>query len=768
MDANGTRFWMLRGDDWIVPPEASVDGRIARLASRPAVVPSEVPGDAEALLAIVPDAIDGYGTRLRWDGTTRRVLAHGSVSHETVVDAPGPGEIGDLAVDAEGTLIITIGGALRLVDLGGRWATVEVAASGFSPWRIAARGTDVWALDRAGRVCRLVGRPLPGAPPRRGPTMFRPEPEDPDPPRLLAPIDVPGDPVAIVVDHEGRPTVISWIAGAAELVRIEHDDAAGAYRLRRGRVPALTRPYSIALLASGRIALRAAGAREALTVELRESGDAELEVLALGDVHPFVDGAPGPFLHTIAAPPLYPSTSGPRALHRLSLPQRARRARLDAARPMDSGTVGFVWHRAFLEASLPLRTGAIVWLAASDSPAPEPSDAWHPHRFGDVSDVATGTPAAVWWPEPTEIPFHEGVLGCPMVPLRAGSFGVLVQRRRRRTSALRGRYLHVRLELAGDGLATPEVAALRVWGPRFSYATRYLPELYHESLFSPEADAASPSVTPADFHERFLANVEGVMTSIEDRIAAAPLLTTPSAAPAAALEWLASWVGLAFDPTVSEEARRRVIAHAPALARKRGTLAGLELAIDLATDGALERGAVVVVEDFRLRRALGAILESDLTEPDPVGLAPSDPVGSFLGDTLVLGDESRREFLALFATDVWDAEGRAAFDALYTSLAHRATVLVQRDAGAELAALVRRTVEREAPAHCETRVVQATHSLVIGLRSLVGVDTYLALEPPIRGVQLDRTRLGVSDVLRRLPGADPRLEGTERSGGEGP
>jgi hypothetical protein len=41
--------------------------------------------------------------------------------------------------------------------------------------------------------------------------------------------------------------------------------------------------------------------------------------------------------------------------------------------------------------------------------------------------------------------------------------------------------------------------------------------------------------------------------------------------------------------------------------------------------------------------------------------------------------------------------------------------------------------------------------------SLVGVDTYLAPPPPRTPVILDRSRLGVADVIERLPSLDPRL-----------
>ena len=53
----------------------------------------------------------------------------------------------------------------------------------------------------------------------------------------------------------------------------------------------------------------------------------------------------------------------------------------------------------------------------------------------------------------------------------------------------------------------PRLHALRIYYPRFSYLTRYLPGVYQE-------DAVS-----ASFLDRFLANVEGTNTAIEDRIA---------------------------------------------------------------------------------------------------------------------------------------------------------------------------------------------------------------------------------------------------------
>lgn len=126
-----------------------------------------------------------------------------------------------------------------------------------------------------------------------------------------------------------------------------------------------------------------------------------------------------------------------------------------------------------------------------------------------------------------------------------------MQRSGRRVRTLAGRYLWVRLSLHGNGRDSPEIAALRIHGPRFSYRDHYLPRLYRETEFGPAADArvspGAPQSSPADFLERFLGNVEGWLTMLEDRVAAAHLTSDPDAAAEPTLDWLGGWIGVAFD-----------------------------------------------------------------------------------------------------------------------------------------------------------------------------------------------------------------------------
>jgi phage tail-like protein len=275
-----------------------------------------------------------------------------------------------------------------------------------------------------------------------------------------------------------------------------------------------------------------------------------------------------------------------------------------------------------------------------------------------------------------------------------------------------------------------------------------------------------PQATPADFTARLLANFEGVLTQMEDRVAAAHLFSDPQAVPEPHLDWLAGWIGVAFDPALPAERRREWLRAAPDLARRHGTREGLRLALDVATGGAVRGGEVLVVEDFRLRRVLATLLGVDLVgEHDPLlpGLRISG--NSVVGDTLIVGGREGSELAALFAEDATfgddeaDAGAEAAALAFLGRLAHRATVLVHRQVDRQDFALIRRVVQMEAPAHVQVRVVDATWPLLAGVSSLLGVDTYLGPPRPPRPVQVQRTLVGLGDRLIGAALLDPRLSG---------
>ena len=517
---------------------------------------------------------------------------------------------------------------------------------------------------------------------------------------------------------------------------------------------------------------------------------------------PFVAGRPGQALHyprhgSAGVEPAKVARVSSASRARYGLVMNAADGRAPDARVLaplgliDTRDPATVWHRLYAEAAVPAGCAMIVWLATSEAGPPafalgEPArrSNWHPHLVGERSALPASVqqalppdlPRAAWVKEPTEMAHGQSVLCGAPSPGRAGQSGlftVLVQRAATTVWALQGPRLWVAVELFGDGRASPELAVLRAYAGRVSYRDRYLPALYHESVFGADANRPGPA-TGADFLDRFLHLFEGLFSDIEGRVAASALMTDATACPADALPWLAAWVGLSLEPGLPTERARWMLANAAPLARRHGTLSGLQLALDIATDGGVTRGRIVVVEDFRLRRTLSTILGArldDTTDLLTTGLTQSgnSVVGDalFLGDARTLGDHQLKAFLALFRTlDAAPGSTRAqaqaqaqlqsdraaAQKALLDDLSHRATVLVHDELGADDLGLVQRLVELGAPAHVQVRVVKAAYPFMVGVASLVGADTFLRAVPPRRPVRVgpgaEASSLGGVDTLR--------------------
>lgn len=804
MDANGLRFWMISDNNqWnllekIPPAQYDFERLSLRLASERDIrnLPGSEPSGsdfesiARSRIESVPQARDAYDTRAFFDAASQMIVATGAVPEQVpIYIPPSDAAVTSLVMGYDGVLYMAVGGRVVMQDRRDRWDAVTLEAAGFSAWRLAAApGGGVWALDRDNRKLAIVwGLPLPTRP--YGPYAagtFRPCKENPDPPRMTvlaaATLASGEEPVAIACSAEGRLAVLIWFNATGDAgIRCltENDSLAPLVELVGAR-----HPYSLAWVSADRVAVLLPDFdTEAPVFSIAEG---VRQVKPVGDLYPLRDYGKGPFLNGLDLPPHYPtrkeevSKSDPSKkdlildsapLFHLSLPSFAVRGKASNKSPIDSQSNQTVWHRIYLEADIPANCGIKVFVATSDdgkAPAETETDTWYEHRFGEMfsGDGGASIPRGAWMSMSSEIPFHQGLLRCEIKKNRTGLFTALIQRSNRRVRTLRGRYLHTIVELFGDERATPELAALRVYASRFSYLNRYLPELYRETVFGEDADKVVTAAdqnrsTQADFLERFLDNLEGILTPIEDRIASSYLLTDPRTTNEDALEWLGSWIGVTFDPAYPQERRRRLIEQAPQLYSKRGTLAGLRLALDIATGGAVSGGEIVVLEDYRLRRTFATILGADLAdEDDPLSGSLAVSGNSFVGDTLFLGDENRKEFLALFNADlIKTQEEEDAIKFLFDSLAHRVTVLVHQEVESQDLGLIRRVVEMETPAHVIASVMTASFPFLVGMASLVGVDTYLGNKPRPQPVRIGRSHLGVRDIIERPASFDPRLEG---------
>ncbi|HTA44796.1 MAG TPA: phage tail protein [Bryobacteraceae bacterium] len=780
MDANGLNFRMLStASDWLPQVNSDVlyyctkSNRLQLRSRRLGKAPVEDFSAASALVETTPMTRDQFGNYARWDPANKNVTAGGSASGEIVIYTPPSGQtVTDLAMGFDGVLYIAVAGTLVLVDRENRWPNFTLSVIDFNFWRlIALPQGGVLALDRTKpQLGTVAGLPLQVEPSDTpDPDILRSCAANPEPPQIVSRYPLPSGEtfVAFAAMSSGQFGLISWAQNTAAntkaLLRV--------YTVSAGLTSPWTFtetvfPYGIAWLAPGtadddsqRLAILATGLNEALIYDLQGS---TAKLVPAGDTYILAGANSGPFAHVFDTTPYYARGASLFPLLPLSLNSLAPLGATDPTHPIviDSGTSQMVWHRLFLEAILPPRCGALVWLSASNSPAGLAT--WYPHVFGavDSAPLPAETPSAAWLPIPSEVAFARPLLGESPVKNVQGLFMVLVQTVGTAVRNLSGRYLGIRIQLNGDIRSTPEIAALRIYGSRYSYVNNYLPELYRENKFGPDALAAGES-TRRDFFERFVNIFEAQMTRIEDRIANSYLLTRPESTPGDSLDWLGGWVGVDFTGYPPDRKRARLLAT-PGLYKKRGTVGGISQALDVATNGMCSRGAILVVEDFRLRHIFATILGADLADNnDPLLPGYSASSNSFVGDTLFLGDPRNPDFLALFTSTVLSSAQQEDVQQFLDTLAYRITVFIHNQVEAVDVNLVQQIVEQEKPAHVAATFLMATQPFMIGLASLLGVNSYLAPEPPLSPAVVDVSRLGRYDTIQHAPSLDPRWENGE-------
>lgn len=811
MDSNGQRFWMWsQAADWRALQGTAVTLSTNTVAAahdaepRPLLslraeraAPTLIDGAARELraetdLARLPLLRDRFGTLARWDGPSRTLMGFGAFAGEVPRYATSAAAAPlDMALDHDDVLLLSFAERIEMVDLRDRFAPIFLNAA--EPFIAHALACDAiggrWALDRTQRrLARIAGTPWPD---RAGvlydPGTFRPSPENPDAPRIeWLDVPLPPDlrPVALAASPGGRLAVAHWGPDGALMLQL-FDRAGHATGLLQ--LDGAAYAHALAWLNEGQVVLRIADLAEALAYAVPEGLAEGTRLQPLGRRYPTADAAPGRFVAAQAWPPHLPLAQPPdpdlvgpeTALHftreLVPLAWRGFVAHGTAeGRTLDSGQLDMAWHRLLLEAIIPAGCGVLVELAASDENLVPADGDWAPHWFGDIGAapaLPAGTPQGCWQAENSELPHRAGLLDCPPQPGRVGLFNVLVQRAGRQLRTLRGRHLWLRLTLYGNGRSTPEIAALRLWGERFSYVRRYLPELYRdEEVFDRSAEGAA---TPHDFLERFTQLFESVLTPLEDRIAEARVLTDPASAPPQWLDWLAGWTAERFPSRLPAECKRDWLCHAAELRRQRGTLQGLQLALDIATQGQVSLGRILVIEDFRLRRTLATLLGIDLNRSDDAllpGLVVSG--NSFVGDTLILGDvddaQARREFLALFGEAIESEAEAQTVASVYERTAHRATVLVHDGLDDDLRALVANVAAELAPAHVLLKVIAAREPFLVGVAGLVGYDSYLRAPLQPQTARIGRSAVGRGDRIRGGGAFDWRLEdGVPSSGADG-
>lgn len=490
--------------------------------------------------------------------------------------------------------------------------------------------------------------------------------------------------------------------------------------------------------------------RDAVILELRwdsasDSGSAELvleryPMLSLA-VPRFVSSADGQLRYQAEADPDYPGFEPrPRELHALRRPRYPLEASALLHRVLDSGQPDTHWHRLYLDASIP--PGCAIQIAV---------------RVFASDDQRSNAPLIpqqppLWIPLTSELGFSDSI--ARRETDRGGLFEILLQRHAGPVRRLSGRYLQLQVTLRSNGVQTPCLHAIRAYYPRFSYQEAYLPELYRQEQSYDPADSSGPA-NAADVRERLLATFEGVLTPLENRIAASDQLVHPDATPARHLPWLAEVLGTSLPAHWPESRQRRLVNQATLVQQYKGTLYGVNLALDIASDGGVQRGEIVLVENFRLRRTMATILGVNMDDADhPLTLGTGMSGNSIVGESLILSESDAREFLALFSPDLATQEETAIVKLFFEQYAHQVSVLLH-GRGVRLRNLVEELLADNMPAHLQWRIFETEHPFVLGIAPLLAVDTFIETEPDFRPVALNDTRLGREGVLNNPAAFSP-------------
>lgn len=826
MDVNGTPYFLLRGaEDFVHGSDAfgwdTRRGAFTLRQRQQLRLPRVPPADARAVWAAAQPLVrDLFGQVGRIAPGGRRLQVDTGDGFVDLLDgslnpvlAPA-GAFLDLALGGEGRLVAAYsidaaepegddgeGGdtglpeppphGLVLFHLARRWQTVLDPGLPQAPLRAIVDAQDrVWSVD-ATHLTLCAGEPLfhPYIPLA---DRFEPATVNPHPfaPVWRAPLPAGWSPLALAADTE----LLYLLARGTGDAEAPAEDAQAV--LTRALEGESTAPWTVwpldpeapfvvdlAPLPGGRLAAPAPREpgdstferRDCPVLELYQDPETEERVARLvyerypmrSQVAPRLVSCPDGQVRYQSEPEPAPIgvASGPnpypRELHPLPRPEFRVAAqvtpRLGSDRDgLDSGRPDTPWHRIYLDGCIPPGCRLTFYAKAYNDPSARASTPFE------------AQPLPLWTPLPSELPFHAGL--APRKPGESGLFEVLLQHTSGLARTLTGRYLQLRIRMEGDGRHTPAIHALRVYAPRFSYQEAYLPELFHQR--ADRADGSDGLANGADVRERLLAAFEGVLTPIEGRIAASEALLHPDSAPAGLLPVLAGALGIRLPPHWPEARRRRLLAQGCQLQRWRGTLPGVQLALDIATGGAVARGQVVVVENFRLRRTFATILGLDLDDRDhPLTLGTGLSGNSIVGDSLILSDAKVRTFLALLAPELGAdtalteeevaalPEGQQKTDiqtvrAFFDRYSHRVSVLLhgpaRRDRG-----LVEEVLAEELPAHLTWRIVETDHPFVLGLSPLLAVDTYLTVTPPAKRVALNNTYLGREGVLKNPPALAP-------------
>ena len=381
---------------------------------------------------------------------------------------------------------------------------------------------------------------------------------------------------------------------------------------------------------------------------------------------------------------------------------------------LDSGSHQTVWGRVLLDACIPPNTSIRVHCIVSDDEDEAARVARTAPMFSTTAPIA----------EPTQTPLPllaqmpaAGTEGQTLFRRTDGSEQPwLVESENFDTFetpalATTGRYLWLVFDLSGHSRATPKLRGVRAEAPGHDWLRR-LPQLY------------SRDESMRAFLQHYLAPPAGLEDDLAAQSSDRHALLKPLSVAAAALPWLANWIGLTLDERWSGAAKRTFIKEAAWLFRLRGTVWAVKRMIEIVVGA-----PVVLVEQFRLR-GLGRIGEGGNGWDEPALLGMGFRVGGPVGVDTVSGDA-------------------AGIDDSFSANAHRFTVMVQAELDAELDAVVRHLLDVHRPAHTLFTLCSVGAGMRIGRGLQLELTSILGRSGGFSTLQLGAGTLGRGQVLGR-------------------
>lgn len=456
----------------------------------------------------------------------------------------------------------------------------------------------------------------------------------------------------------------------------------------------------------------------------------------------------------------YLSSDGPKQIIPLPQARYVDQGEAKLNRVLDSGNPDTWWDRIYIDASIPVGCQLHISVQAYEDYVKAPND-WQLQMAPCKLPIAS------------ELPFY-----CSRYDHQSshqGLYEILLQRSNGVVRDIRGRYLQIEIHMTGDGRHTPTIDCLRVAYPRVSWQENFLPPLFHQQddvSHEKIIDEATkkPVEIPAngaDVRERVLSVFDGMFSPLEKRIAAAEAWFLPQSSPRQHLPLLSSLLGAGLPAYWPEQRQRIWLACLSELQKWKGSYAGLCLALDIATDGAVGRGQIVPVENYLMRRTFATILGIDMDDAEhPLTLGTRQSGNSIVGESLFLTDDTSREFMTLLAPELLSAADRKIEEKFLDHYAHRISIVVHEDAFPHIPGIKQLIVDY-VPASLECNLIKTDKPFILGLSPLLGIDTYLQVAEEARQIVLDDTWLGREGIMRNQASFSPqhRMFGEHRTTG---